>query len=293
MAWVCGSEQVLVRTVQDRYAAALPTLRPLPMWQDERRVWDDLLTVPSGPQLVVVRDAERLKDLSLLSVLLSDSFDGCYTIFTSTEDDFRRDEKQLVAGLGVLRDSKHGQLIRCCVPADEETAADIAASWWPGAGRNVGAALLTACGGSLTAAHQAADKAVRAGVTPDIRSVPAVCTGTSHEDYARMLLAGDRRRAMNAAAGVSPDAAGGVLSLLAIRLSLIPLVREAQHRRESPQETVRRLKVDAWVLRQLRPYAADYDPARVARCREVLAIAETAWKSGSRTGILEAVAALW
>lgn len=293
MAWVCGAEPFLARAVIDGYARALPSLRPLPMWDDEGRIWDDLLTVPQAPQLVVVREAEKLKDLTLLPHLLEDSFDGNYAVFVSTEDDFRRADKQLDPALAALRDSRHGQMVRCCAPASEEDAADIVASWWPGCGRNVAASLLTACGGNLTAAYHAADRAVRAGLPPSVQAVPVVCVSGPQDDYARLLLSGDRSGAISAAAQVDGDAAGGVISLLAARITLLPLVRDAAQRRESPQETVRRLKVDAFVLRQLRPYAADYSPDRVARCREVLAIAETAWRSGSRTGVLEAVATLW
>lgn len=293
VAWVCGNEPVLVRTVVSEYQQALPSLVPLPMWTGAGHVWDDLLTVPSSPQLVIVRGAERLRDLARLPLLLADTFDGNYAVFVSTEDDFRRDDKELDPGLAALRDSRHGQMVRCCPPASEEDRAAIVASWWPGAGRNVAASLLAACGGSLTMAYHAADRAVRAGISPDGKAIPALCVTGSHEDYVRLLLSGDRRMAMTAARDVGQDAAGGVIALLASRLALLPLVREAAQRRESPQDTVRRLRADAWVLRQLKPYAGDYDPARVARCREVLAVAETAWKSGSRTGILEAVAALW
>lgn len=292
VAWVCGPEPVLAQSVLSGYARGLPAVRPLAMW-NHPGVWDSLLTVPAGPQVVVVREAESLRDLALLPHLLGDEFDASYVIFISAEDDFRRDGKQLIEPLAALRDSKHGQLIRCCAPAAEEAAADIVASWWPGAGRNVAGALLAACGGSLSAAYAAAAKAVAAGVAPDIRVVPAVCTHSPAGSYADLLLAGKRRDAVSAAQEVSPGEAGGVIALLASRLALLPLVREAQQRREAPQETVRRLHADAWVLRQLRQYAGDYDPARVARCRELLAMAETAWRSGSRDGVLEAVAALW
>jgi hypothetical protein len=272
----------------------MPSLKARPVWCGTGRVWDDLLTSPASPQLVVVRGAERLNDLSPLPLLTTDTFDGSYVVFVSSEDDFRKGEdKKLDPVLAHLRDSKHGQMVRCCAPASEEDAAAIVASWWPGCGRNVAAALLAACGGSLGQAWHAADKAVRAGIVPDVRAIPMISTRNEFSGYADLLLAGDRRKAMEAAQHIGPDEAGGVIALMASRLSLLPLLRDAAQRRESPQDTVRRLRADAWVLRQLRPHAGDYGPERVARCREVLALAETAWKSGSRDGILEAVAALW
>jgi hypothetical protein len=271
----------------------MPGVRPVHAWGGHRELWDYLLTAPAGPQLHLVGDAQEIRKLDLLPHLLGDEFDGSYVVFQAEEDDFRRDGKQLIGPLAALRDSRHGQLVRCATPASEEDAAAIVASWWPGAGRNIAAAMLTQCGGSLTRAWHAADKAVRAGIAPDVRVVPSICVRDSHDSYADLLLAGDRRGAMNAARLIARDEAGGVISLLAARLVLLPLVREAVDRREPAQETVRRLKADAWVLRQLRPHALKYDYERVCRCREVLAVAETAWRSGARDGVLEAIAALW
>jgi hypothetical protein len=279
-------------SVIDAYRAALPGAEPRSDWYRDG-MWDGLLTVPPGPQLRFVRDAEEVKSLALLPDLLRDEFDGTYTVFVSGEDDFRREGKQLTGPLAALRDSRHGQLIRCCRPSSNEAAADIVASWWPGAGRNIAAALLTACGENLLDAWYAADKARRAGYEPDHKYIPFVCTRGS-QAYADRLLAGQRREAMNAARTVSAEEQGGVIGMLAYKMSLMPLVRESVQRRESMADLASRMRVgNPWVLTQLRSYAAQYEPDRVARCRTVLAIAETAWKAGARDGILEAVAALW
>lgn len=290
---MCGSEAILQRDVREAYGKALPALKSQSLWGDVYGAWDILLTIPQAPRLILVWGAEQLKTIDPLPHLLEDEFDGSFTVFLAQEDDFRRADKQLTRPMAALRDSRHGQLVRCCAPAGEEDQAAIVASWWPGAGRNIAAALLTECGGDLCRAWWAADKAVRAGIGPDARVIPSICVDSAHENYADLLLAGERRRAMNAAEIIGRDEAGGVIALLAARLSLLPLVRESVQRREAPQDAVRRIKADAWVLRQLRPHAGDYDPARVVRCREVLAIAETAWRSGARDGVLEAIAALW
>lgn len=262
-------------------------------WGTDSGLWDVLLTTPAGPCLTIVLDAGEVSSLDPLPFLLGEEFDGSYTVFISAEKDFRRSDKALVPPLAALRDSRHGQMIRCVAPADGEDRAAIVAAWWPGAGRNVAAALLEASGGSLTRAWHAADKAVRAGLQPDARLVPAVCTSIADEQFADLLVRGDRRGAMAAAAVTPPDAVGSVVGLLAARLQLLPLVRDALARRESPEDTVRRLKADAWVLRTLRPHAGAYDAERVEKCRALLAVTETAWRSGVRTGVLEAIAALW
>lgn len=293
VAWVCGAEHALARTVRDAYREALPAAEPYVLWGDAPGVWDDLLTAPGTPRLVVVQAAQALKSLDVLPYLLGDEFDVSYVVFMSSEDDFRKSDKALVPALAALRDSKHGQLIRCCVPTDPEGQADIVAAWWPGAGRNVASSLLAACGGSLTGARHAADKAVRAGLAPDVKAISFISPAAVTQGFADMLVRSDRRGAMEAAQSVPDDGLGPVIGLLSSRVTLIPLVRDAIARREQPADTVRRLKADAWVLRQLRSYAGDYPPERVDRCRELLAVAESAWRGGAREGVLEAMAALW
>jgi hypothetical protein len=278
--------------VRDAYRDALPGATPEHMWGDEEGTWDRLLTSPGTPRLTVVWQAQAL-NASLLPHLLADEFDGSYALFISAEKDFRRDGRVLVPALAALRDSRHGQLIRCCAPAAEEERAAIVASWWPGAGRNVAAALLDWCGGDLGAAWHAADKAVRAGYAPEARVIPALCGSRAPEDFADLLTRGERRKAMEAACAVQGDEVGGVLALLAARLALLPLVREGTSRGEGAQDMVTRLKANDMVLRKLRPAAGGYDPGRMEKCREALAMAETAWRGGARAGVLEAVTALW
>jgi hypothetical protein len=292
IAWVCGGEYALVRTVRDAYREAVPAAEFCVLWGDVPGVWDNLLTTPSSPRLTVVQSAQALKSLDMMPYLLGDEFDGSYVVFVSAEDDFRRSDKTLVPPLAALRDSRHGQLIRCCPPTDTEGQASIVAAWWPGAGRNVASALLTASG-SLTGAWHAADKAVRAGLAPDVQAIPFICPSAAVEGFADLLMRGEKRAAMEAARSVPHDDFGPAISLLAFRVGLLPLVRDALSKREQPADTVRRLKADAWVLRQLRSYAGDYRPERVDNCRELLAIAESAWRGGAREGILEAMVALW
>lgn len=293
VAWVCGEERMLAHVVTLAYREQLRDAERRAAWVDVPGWWDDVLSVPSGPRLTIVWNAEHLGDLSKLPHLLGDELDGSYTVFVSAEHDFRKQDKELVPALAALRDSRHGQIIRCSTPASQEDQAAIVASWWPGAGRNIAAALLEASGGSLTAAWHAADKAVRAGFPCDPSVIPVVCVSRDAEGFADLLTAGNRAAAMAAARTLPQDEAGGVLALLAVRLQLLPLVRDCVERGEDMQSMVRNLKASQLVIARLRAVSPRYGDSRVSRCRELLAIAETAWRSGARDGVLEAVAALW
>jgi hypothetical protein len=302
VAWVCGPEPVLRHDVTAAYAEALPGASRWNLWP-ESNPWDILLAVPSGPRLVTVWGAEKLGHLDRLPLLLADEFDRAFTVFVSADDDFPRTEERsekpdrprsvLAPSLAALRDSRHGQLVRCTVPKDPEGQAQLAASWWPGAGRNFGAALLERCAGDIAAARHAALKAGFADLPPEVPALDLVCPPAARYEFADLMVAGNVKAAMAAAAFTPPDQAGQVLALLSSRLTVLSVLSDAARKGVSAQDAAIRLKIDAYSVRLLRPYAAAYTPRRTARCREVLALAESAWKSGARDGILEAVAALW
>ncbi len=166
-------------------------------------------------------------------------------------------------------------------------------AWWPGAGRNLGASLLERCGGDLWEAYQAARKACLAGYLPSPQAVELVCPASAVDDYAEQLVAGNVKKALAAAAVADPDQSASVLALLSSRLGTLALLGDAARKGEDVGEVSRRMKIDPYVVRQLRPHASSYTRERAAQCRQLLAMAESAWHSGARTGILEAVAVLW
>lgn len=290
MAWVCGPEPVLAREVAEAYVAGLPDAGKTSLngrTEEPRFIWDWLLASPPGPRLTIIWGAQGLANLFLLKDLAEDGAELSYTVFVSDEDDFPRvpgttGRKVLAPYLAVLRDSKDGQLIRCAAPADTEQRAALVASWWPGAGKNLAALILERCGDSLAMAHQACDKAVRAGMEPTEMAARMVATVEPSIAFADALVAGDRTAAFAALKSSEPGDIGPALGLLASRLAALAQLHG--HSATTPDDYVRRL---------LRPHAGRYDSTRVRHCRELLASAEAAWKSGAYAGVMEAVAAQW
>lgn len=302
VAWVCGPEAVLRRDVADAYRAAYPRLPVFSLQARHEDTWDLLLTVPPAPRLLFVQGAQELQARDRIRHLLEGEFDGAFTVFLSAENDFPRvtaDRGQdrpgsvLAPEFAALRDSRHGLLVRCSAPRDPEAQAALVASWWPGAGRNVGAAVLEGCGGDLAAARSAVRKATCAGLPPTAAAVTAVTLPGAHGEFADHLVACDIKQALGAAAQVDPEEAGMALGLLSFRLTLLAVIGDAVRRGEHVSEFARRQKIDMFLVQKLRQHAAAYTPEKVSRCRQLLAMAEANWRAGARDGILEAVAALW
>lgn len=298
VTWVCGPEHALVQEVLaehnrlelDRHSYYLASTA------EEPQLWDSLLSWPRGGSLAVVYNAERLTLLDRFEVLVEAVPDLAHVVFCADADDFARTEAggkhPLAAHLAAIQASKDGQLVRCCRPSREEDLLRVIASWWPGAGANLAAEVLARTGGDLESAWAACKTAEAAGLVPAAASLDLACQQTPVVQYATHLLAGQTREAATEAARMSEAGVGGTLKYLTSQLGTL----YAYHGYAAlglDADQVARKGIPRWQQLSLAPVAAGYGAERVTRCRKLLAMAEDAFRSGVRVGILEAVATLW
>jgi DNA polymerase III delta subunit len=296
VTWVCGPEQALAGDVAAAVRDALPQAGPAVFFAGndiERDVWAACAVLPPVGQerLVVVWDAHKLRRPHELVPLVRAGREaaGSWLLLISAEDDFTRGKDGLAPHLAALRDSRHGYLIRCTVLKDDDLL-DWAARQWPGLGRNAAHRLVTRAGGDLSAVRDAGAKAVATGLT-DQKYIDVLCDSRPGQQFAELLLAGDRQGAL-AAAGDLP-APGAAIGFLDSRLGTLAAIREGQRRGFEPRDITARLGVPRFLIPQYRDIAPAYGPARVRRCRELLAMADAAWRSGASRGIAEVLAASW
>jgi hypothetical protein len=260
----------------------------------EREVWDDLLSCPPpGGRRVTVYGAERLKDASNAALLAADpGMEAVYAVFVSADADFPREDGALAPHLAALQASRAAQLIRCCEPSKTEDKTALVASWWPGATLNFAYDVLARCG-SLERAHQACEQARLAGLRPSREMAAVVCPAEPGGDFADLLMAGDKRGACAVASRLSAPDLGAAIGLLASRLAVAEQISHGTRDGLSPREAASREHVDRFVASRVIPYVGAYAADRVRRCRRALAMAESAWRSGTRVGVAESVVALW
>jgi hypothetical protein len=260
----------------------------------ERDIWAACAVIPPAGQerLVIVHDAHKLRRPHELAPLVKAGREaaGAWLLFISAEDDFTRDKDGLAVHLAAIRDSRGGQLIRCTAPRDDDLL-DWAVRQWPGLGRNAAHRLLTRAGGDLAVVRDAGAKARATGLT-DGKYIEVLCEARPGQEFAELLLAGDRQGAL-AAAGVLPPAPGVAIGLLDSRLGTLAAIREGQRRGLEPRDITSRFGVSRFLIPQYRDIAPAYSPARVRRCRELLAMADAAWRSGADRGVAEVLAANW
>ncbi len=298
---MCGPEPVLAREVIRAHREAVSGQRASLFAGEmpERELWDRVLSEPEpGGRLTVVWGAEELREPGNIGVLArADGMDPAFTAFVFGTSEFAREpgegKQPPAAYVAAVQKCKGGQLVRCCAPSSLADQVALVRSWWPGSTENFAYDVLCRCGGRLGDAWHACDKAVRAKLDPTAAMAAVVCeaqSGGSATVFADYLVAGDRRLAMAEAGKVPPGEVGSVLGLVAARLAALAAIgasRRAGETRRVPDG------VDRFLYKTLAPHVPAYGPARVSREREVLAAAESGWKDGARTGVLETVAALW
>jgi DNA polymerase III delta subunit len=306
ITWVCGPEQVLSDDVAATVRAAFPSGDRAVYFAGfdvERDIWAACAVIsPAGQErLVIVHDAGRLRRPHELVPLVKAGREaaGVYLLFSSAEDDFTRVSApdggmSLAPHLAAIRDSRNGQLIRCTLPKDDDLL-DWAARQWPGLGRNAAHRLLARAGGDLAAVRDAGNKARASGLA-DEKYIDVLCEQRPGEEFAELLVAGDRKGAL-AAARDMPSAGssgmGAVAGLLDYRLGVLYAIREGQRRGFEARDICGQLGVPRFLLARYRDIAGAYGPDRVRRCRELLAVADSAWRTGASMGVAEVLAANW
>jgi hypothetical protein len=293
ITWVCGPELVLQDEVIAAQLAAVPLLGVIRLTAGEvpeRDIWD-CCSFPGEDRLVLIRDADRLKDPARIIPLTGAARDISMLVFASNEDDFPKGKGGLAPYLAAIRDCRYAQMIRCTKPRDDDLL-DWTVSRWPGLGRNDAWRLAVRAGGDLAAIRDAGAKAQAAGLL-DAKHIGTLCDLFPGEEMAELLVAGNKPGALAAAAGTSRSAIGAALALLSSRLGTLCAIREGQQRQLDTRAICSRLGVSQFLLARYRDVAAAYPPARVRQCREILAQADSAWRSGAETGIAETVIANW
>lgn len=301
VTWACGPEWALQQEIEDHFCEALAGLANRhTLWVsalNEPQTWDYLLTTPpAGGQLWIVHDAQDMRMApDRMDVLLETLADLSYVLFISEETEFTRqaDNPQMLAPhLAAIRDSKDGQLVRCNQPSKEDDLLKLVASWWPGAGLNFAAVLFARCAEQLGIVYTVCRTAQAAALEPDERGLDMACQSVPQAKYADEVLAGHRAIALEQAAQLSDAEAASVLKLLGLKLASLSAYNALKARGMDAEQIARR-GVDRWHQQQLAPYAGAYPASRAVYCRRLLAMAEDAFRSGVRDGLLESVATLW
>ena len=184
-----------------------------------------------------------------------------------------------------------GQLVRCVLSAQGDQIAWVQ-SQLPGLAATVAWRIIDLTGADLALAASVC--AQLALWPPGERTEAAVAALTVREPsqaFTEALVLGSKDQALLAIPGEAET--GMVLGQLGSLLDYLAQLYSASLQQLGMRDTVTRLGVPQVVAARYRATATGYSPDRVLSCRQLLAEADSAWRSGVREGVAEVVCALW
>jgi hypothetical protein len=295
---VCGPEQVL----SDEVCAAVRSARPGADIETlsaaefpAHEIWAAATQYPEPgtERLVVIHAAEQLKTWDGLRAILDAGrdFEGVWVLAVWNTPDFPAKDGKLAPPMDWVRDSSRAQFIRCSKPSDPEVIVKWVSERLPGAGQNAAYELFTRCGENLTQTAWACEKLTRAGVHPTSAAIAAVSPQDSAMGFADALCLFRKPEALRIAATMDP--ATSVTSHLASNLDALSALHAASGAAQNLRELLSATRLKPPKIKRFQPVAVHYSPDRVTACRRWVAVAEDAWRHGTREGICEFLAALW
>lgn len=296
MSWVCGVERILVeevvQTIKDWIAPKdLDYVTMIGGLDKEKDVWGQLNQYPSEPganRLLVVRDAERLKQWQRFDAWVSDMrlMPTNFVLFVSNETDFNTERS---AHRTIV--DKSGTMVRCNTP-DEQVAVEWIQSQTP-MHSDVARRILERCGGDLAKSKSAAAMCRLFPFEPTYQVVDAIVEPEIGALYVDSLVACNRREAASTAYAVPESDIGRTIGLLDSRLDVLEKLHRAARKGLTAREIATSRSVNPFLIHLLMPFAKLYDRESVQRRRQLLVVVDSKVRDGARVGVLESLAALW
>lgn len=301
ITWVCGNQPVLVEEVVDTVRAALKPsdldYHSFAAGSDpDRDIWAAANQHPLQPganRLVLIRRAEKIASWGSLETWLAGTrhLPTTYLVFVAAEDDFPYryvDGKRAGLKPHVELIKARGRIVRCAPPNEADAVAWVRrrAPLDPDMARY----LLQRSGGNLSTVAAACAKIALFNTSPGTGAIDALCAEAPNDTFVDSLLAMRKRDALLAADSLPERDYTKTIALLDTRLDLLASLWRATRAGLSAREVQGH---PPFLVRQYMPVAKLYEPRRCEYARRVLAVLDNALRSGARTGVIEALVALW
>lgn len=312
ITWVCGPEQVLIEdvvsSIKKRLNVAPWNYVPLVVGMDsERTVWAEIDQHPldSGPRLVIIRNAERLKDWNrLIEFIKYRSMNPLtHIIFVSNDE---RSPRVAVAPAGKFQKateeatpyiaafSGKGYVIEC----KPYTAATVphAVEWVKSKVKmrdGIAGYMLNRANGDLRLVR---DMCTKLAVFPDeitLTTINLMLKERPRDSFSDALLALDKKTALLALRDLSPSDYSRTLGFLDARLDLAGMVHDMQMDHKTPSEMAMAAGNQNFLVKDIIPIAKHYDHKRRLQIRKTLALADDALRSGATEAVMESIVAFW
>lgn len=302
ITWVCGEQRTLVEEVVETTrarvgASVLNAVSLIGGVDTDADIWaqaNQFPLEPGAPRFVLVREAQAVRHWLPLRHWLAATrtLPSVYLVFVSAEPEVpsvKADGKKNPAPHIDWMRAPKGHVVRCSTPNPDDAVTWLRrhATLTEDAARH----LLTRVGGNLRAARTVATKlSLFPGVPAGPRAIDALVTELPGAGFVDALVALDRPGALRGLTGLNDAERLRSLSTLEQRLDLLATLHQHLRAGLTPRDIQ---GVPHFLVRLYWTYAKHYDVHRCAYRRRLLAVLDDAVRNGARTGVFEALVALW
>lgn len=301
ITYICGDQPTLVEIVLDDIKKILDVPVTDYMSVDASQgvnVWDIASQYPLNPEgnrLTVVRNADKFSDWDDLSAWLSVSRNNPknFLVFVSALPDapgvFDRGKKVSYASHIELIRAK-GKLIKCSKPNDEDLI-----KWCESSGLSNESAqfVVERTSGDVSAILSVLKKVKVWKGSPNKNAVALFCEEQALDSMADYLILGEKRAALLALQDIKPDEYSRVISRLDTRLDYMLDINRCVIRRMYANDIAQATGIKIYLVNKFKSVAKDYDFGKVKQRRQVITLIDSHLRSGAKTGLMEALVALW
>lgn len=300
--WLFGEEVVFRNLAVERIKelhGATPwntltlTLRDTP----EPEVWAAVNQHPidtNEKRLLVIQDADRLKNLENLTGWLKDSQitrSGKMTaVFVSSDQEWEDDAREVVAK------SSSAMYVKCALPKNEDDrlkrAVEIIQSWGNVSSTHAGV-LAMRVNFDMAEARAVMEKMSyfpEAALTT--KTVELLAPRKVEEDIVWSLLALNKKKATEALVETSPDV-GRIIGSLSTHVDALARLNNVLGTAKNIRDAAQRTSIREAYVRRLWPLARLYPRKEAVRRTLLLNRLDNLHQQGAKEGVLESLVALW
>lgn len=313
ITWVCGSEIVLVDQVVSQiseYLSPLPwnTTRIDARDVSVRGIRAELYQHPmgSGVRLIVIRHADVIEDWSFLVEWIPKRTlnPRTFVVFVSDEEGIPKIEPTPAERKTGAKAAppEHLDLIQRrgavieCRPFTSATA-KYAPAWVQSMmpmRDQVAKHLMERANFQVRLVRDTCMKLRMAGLSEvTITHINQILSEQPRDTFQDAILARDHKTAFLALRTIPEEDYGKIIGLLDAQLDLTGLVHDMMVEHAKPGDIARAAGKQAWLVPEIMPVAKHYNSKRRLEIRKVLAMADSAWRSGHSYGLLDVIVAFW
>jgi DNA polymerase III delta subunit len=301
ITYICGDQPTLVELVLDDIKNILnvPVTDYLSVDASQAaNVWDIASQYPLDPEgnrLTVVRNADRFSDWPELAAWLGVSRNNPknFLVFISAQADapaiFDKGKKTSYASHIELIRSK-GKFIKCSKPNDEDLV-----KWCESYGLSPESAqfVVERTSGDVASILSVLKKVKVWKGSPNKNALALFCKEQALDSMADYLILGEKRAALLALEEVKPEDYSRIISRLDMRLDYMLDINRCVIRRMYANDISQMTGIKIYLVNKFKGVAKEYDFAKVKQRRQVITLIDSHLRSGAKTGLMEALVALW